>query len=257
MSLRDGFLLAFSARDREPLWLCPYCASGRLLLSKQTLHQVETAESAEIREGGDWEPDWLTERFVAIAICNACGDPVTIAGEEEIQPSNDFEEQYRVVLAPKFVRPAPIIVPRPDSLPESVRNPLIAAEGLFWSDQAACANAIRSTVEAILTDQRVKKSAVNKKGKRVPLTLHSRIDEFGKKRDRELSDKMLAVKWIGNAGSHAGTSPTVDDLFDGFDLLHNVLDEVYAQKSKRLATLAKQIRKAKGPLSRGRRLRKK
>ena len=250
MSLRDNFTLKFSAEQTTALWPCPTCRTGHLFLAMKTVHLQETASSAAWRGHDDWEPEWITERFVAIAVCDTCGEPVSIAGETEHQPTQYYEEQYQTIVTPHFVRPAPIIVPRPKGLPDALEKIIAVAEGLFWSNSGASGNAIRSTIEELLTEQGIRRFATNKRHKRVPVSLHSRIVEFGKKKEQGLADKMLAVKWIGNAGSHARTSLTAADLFDGFDLLHHVLEEVYAQETKRLVKLAKHITKAKGPLSR-------
>ena len=86
------------------------------------------------------------------------------------------------------------------------------------------------------------------KGKRRTVSLHDRILDFGRS-EPLLSEKLLAVKWVGNAGSHDGAMPTREDLFECFDLLEHVLEEVVEQRSAQLRLLAKRITRAKGPLS--------
>jgi hypothetical protein len=62
-----------------------------------------------------------------------------------------------------------------------------------------------------------------------------------------LANLMLAVKWIGNAGSHTG-SVKEKDIFDGFDLLEHVLYTLFPPQVPNLAALAQSINAAKGPV---------
>ena len=55
----------------------------------------------------------------------------------------------------------------------------------------------------------------------------------------------MAVKWIGNDGSHEGDL-SQNDLLDVFEILNYVLDEMYEQRAKNVAKLATKINKAKG-----------
>jgi hypothetical protein len=47
----------------------------------------------------------------------------------------------------------------------------------------------------------------------------------------------MAVKWIGNAGSHASVV-TFDDALDGYELMDWVLDALYARRHRRAAIVA-------------------
>jgi len=58
---------------------------------------------------------------------------------------------------------------------------------------------------------------------------------------------MLAIKWLGNAGSHAEGAVTLDDVMDAYDLIDHVLQELYTQKARKAKALAKLINKKKGP----------
>ena len=40
----------------------------------------------------------------------------------------------------------------------------------------------------------------------------------------DLADRLEAVKWLGNEGSH-GSEVSVDDLYDAFDLIADFLHE--------------------------------
>ncbi|MCC6246009.1 MAG: DUF4145 domain-containing protein [Gemmatimonadaceae bacterium] len=118
---------------------------------------------------------------------------------------------------------------------------------LYWSDAKACGNAIRCAVEELLTAQRVNKSAGKPKpGKhRQMLSLHKRIELFAKAKP-DLGDKLLAIKWIGNAGSHVDPLKK-DDLLDAYEIMAFVLDELYVQRSVHVGALVRAINRNKGP----------
>jgi hypothetical protein len=91
----------------------------------------------------------------------------------------------------------------------------------------------------LLTEQGVRRTTISKRRKREALSLHSRILEYRAKRP-DVAELLLAVKWLGNAGSHPGTGTvSQEDLLDGFEMLEQVLDEVYRRTRARLATVRK------------------
>lgn len=85
-----------------------------------------------------------------------------------------------------------------------------------------------------------------KNGKLIFLNLHSRINLLPEKYG-ELKELLLAIKWLGNAGSHADSPISIDDVMDAYQLIDHVLQELYVQKGKKAKALAKLINKKKGP----------
>jgi len=97
----------------------------------------------------------------------------------------------------------------------------------------------------LMTDQGVKRF-VNNKGKRNSLNLHSRLELF-KKNQPQIADHLLAIKWIGNSGSHIGKIEKVD-ILDAFELLEYSLNKLYDNSEKRINNLAREINRVKGPV---------
>lgn len=58
---------------------------------------------------------------------------------------------------------------------------------------------------------------------------------------------ILAIKWLGNAGSHSRSKISFDDVLDAYEFLEHILQEVYVQKTKKLKARAKEVNKKKGP----------
>ena len=132
------------------------------------------------------------------------------------------------------------------SVPKSVKIELKKAFSLFWSDTGSCANRLRAAVEALLTDRKVPRLTINKKGKRERISLHARIEKF-KQVDANSANYLLAIKWLGNAGSHANLDElSGDDLLSGFELFEHVVGIIYVQREKHLQKIAKAINSRKG-----------
>jgi len=220
--------------------------------TKGDIRTVETAASSRERENDDanaWEPEFYQERFAGLLTCTNCRETIAVAGDAALESGYSDDVAYVTVLTPRYVMPSPRILSRPVKMPNNVEALLSRAERLLWSSPAGAANALRAAIEAILTDRGIARSVLTKKRKRQRLDLHARILIYGAS-NAELAKKMIAVKWIGNAGSHDGEEPTDSDIDDCFVLVDHVLEEIYDEKSKRLESLAKKITKRKGPLSR-------
>jgi hypothetical protein len=184
-------------------------------------------------------------RFAALLKCTVCSDLVVLAGTSGLGYFQTPDDPYNAetVYSPSFFLPAPALFPVPKECPSEVKKELDRAWTLFWVDRAACANRIRSCVETILTQAGV--AQYHRKGKRTPLSLHARIEKY-RDRQPELADEMMAVKWLGNAGSHGAGELDADAVFDGFDLLEHVLEEVYAGRTRRLARIRRDLIRRKG-----------
>jgi hypothetical protein len=78
------------------------------------------------------------------------------------------------------------------------------------------------------------------------LTLHRRIELIPKKH-QHLQDLFFAVKWLGNAGSHSDKAVTKDDVLDAYEIMAEILQDLFVKKTSRVKHLAKLINKTKGP----------
>jgi len=150
------------------------------------------------------------------------------------------------LLTPLFFTPTIHIFSLPKSLPDKINRPLLEAFALFWLNPSASGNSLRIALEALMNSQRIRKSARDKSGKRRLLNLHQRITEFAKSKP-DIGEKLLALKWLGNWGSHQrGLKP--EDLITGFKLMQYAVEELFEKRSQNLAAVAKRINRRKGPV---------
>jgi hypothetical protein len=182
----------------------------------------------------------------------SCQHVVIVTGESTVDwdiedtPSGP-DQVWKSSFSPKAFSDAPPIFRSEAKYPDELRSYLQHSFHLYWVDKSSCLNKIRSCVELILTDQKIAKYR-NSNGKRRTLTLHSRIEIFKEKKP-EAAELLMALKWLGNEGSHSHSKPKPiqsSDLLDAFELLEHAVNSIYSPKSSQLSQRAKKINKRKG-----------
>jgi hypothetical protein len=219
-------------------WACPTCG-GPLKLSEKPIKTYETKASQDAHDDADWDPEWVSYRFATLLLCDSliCGEPVVAVGRGSNFPIRDeVDEQWEVRLEPLFFVPPLQIIRIPDDCPSDVREELLSAFSLFWSEVRSAANRIRSAIEKLLTHLKVPIDASQGHGW---LSLDKPIQIFGEQ-DKQLAEHMKAIKWLGNYGSHASVL-TRNDLLDAFEILEHLL------ATSQISRISKAINEARGP----------
>lgn len=248
---RENWLRASFRKDDVPAWPCPTCNSGMLLVAQgkhgPLINAVHTR--ACLRDRGEpwysyYEDDGM---FSAMLRCSrsGCGDYVSLCGV--YFTDQDFDERGgdhpAEAYMPRFFYPTVRVFQPPKKCPENIAKEIEAAFRVYWCDTAACLNHIRCTIEMLLTHIGVRQ--FSKPGKKGRLTLDARINELPARYD-SFKNSLHAVRWLGNAGSHADDVKQ-DDSLDGFEILEHILEELFDPKLKRIAAISSVINKKKGP----------
>jgi hypothetical protein len=237
-----------------PTWPCPTCFSVALAIDRRSLAKEETGPSKRARQRVEWEPDWIEQRFSALLRCRnpACGEIVAVAGSVQTgekvleDETGQLQQSFGDLYVPAIFDPPLPIFHIPRDCPETVRAQLQAAFALIWSDVASAANRLRVGAECLLDEQGVRKTTKNSKGKRVQLTLDSRIEIFRKTKP-EAAGHLMAIKWIGNVASHRTLQPlTRGDALNGFMLFEAAIDVLYVKRAEKIRKLTEAITKRKG-----------
>jgi hypothetical protein len=246
--------------EEIPEWMCPTCNKSLLDLNKQVHHVKQiTAIGHEAIEHESFEPDWITERGVFSLQCQnpRCKEVVSVTAlgsvEQHHDPRVPYEyqkgPQYGTRFKPTYFDPPLLFFPIMESVPELVRTAILESFALVWSHPDSAGNAIRRSIENLLTHFRVPRRFRSKKNKMEVYSLHARIEKFGaKKKFKECADRLLALKWIGNAGSHAGKSLSKQDVLDGFEILASTLALLFEEGDQGVKKKVRQINKRKGPM---------
>jgi hypothetical protein len=210
---------------------CPTCNNGNIRLSSDKLIKRITSD----KKSG-------MLRFIAIPECDSCGECVTISGDASFynelnyRTSSEYNGSKYLAFTPTYFNPPLNIFVVSSHCPENIKYCVLKGFSHYWNDIASTANRIRTCVELILDEQGVTKVG----------TLHSRLESY-KKSNHDLGSKLMAVKWIGNIGSHESVLAQ-EDILNGFELLEFVIDELYERpnKTNRLNNLSENINKNKG-----------
>jgi hypothetical protein len=208
------FLLA-----SPPDWTCPTCNKGVLLIKEDSFVKQETRQSKLEWTHEAWDPDWIRYVYSCVLQCNnaKCKEHVFSVGTGTVGYNLEEDSNGRIeqvtddFFIPRFFEPHLCIIQIPENCPASISNPLKESFNLFFSSPNAAANNIRIAIEELLTELRVKRFIITKGRQRRPINLHQRIDLLPAKYAKH-KDMMLAIKWLGNAGSHDHGKVTANDV---------------------------------------------
>jgi hypothetical protein len=220
------------SKHEVPNWPCPNCGATALALPEGHFLALEDRKSRLRRDDPDAERE-ATGHFACLLKCGKCEETCAVSGvfdTDELYDKNDFPFFYERGF-PKSITPPPRMIHIPEDCPERVRAEVVKAFTLYWSDHASSLNRIRNALELVLSDLGIPNTVVvtkppragapPPKGKKKRLSLHQRIERLEQKRPKlkDICERMMAVKHLGNAGSHPGVKVQIDDVFDGMDIL--------------------------------------
>ena len=240
-------------KGTTPHWMCPTCGKGLLRQKKDSLTSHEISSS---RNHGHeaWEPEWIKYFFQCQLICTnqECKEVVMCSGEGGVDIEQSYDEvghtheDWQDYFIPKFFLPHLKLFELPSNCPHSISNAVEESFKLFFASPNAAANYVRKAIEQLLTKQKVKRYD-RKGGKLTYVSLHRRIGLLPSKYE-EFKQVLMAIKWLGNAGSHDNSIITQDDVLDSYEFVDHVINEIYASKKNDIVARAKKVNKSKGPI---------
>lgn len=99
---------------------------------------------------------------------------------------------------------------------------------------------LRVAIEHLLDHVAIPRRQRTKKGYE-QMTLHRRIEAISKTQG-EVGSSLMAIKWLGNTGSHE-SEVAMPDLLKGYEIMEHVLDVLLSGRAKRASSLAKDLTK--------------
>ena len=228
---------------------CPVCRVGATRLCAGSVVYDETLESKRSHDQEYWGPEYIEFTFTAGAECNnnSCSQKFALAGVGGIDQvidtdgNSDWIESFSL----RYISPTPNMITLPVKCPSSVRNRLREAFQLYWIDAEACANRLRSSLELLLTHLGVPEQDFAKLDKPQALRLHKRIEIYSAS-NPHVAAHLMALKWLGNAGSH-GKEVGRHDILDALELLEHALAEMLEKRTEKLVELAAKLTARHGP----------
>jgi hypothetical protein len=213
-------------------------------LVPQSLVCKETVRSKRRHGNEDWFPEDSDYAFTAWLKCRqpSCGQEVAICGVGSYDPEDDGEGGmiWTHFFAPRYCYPMPDVIKIPPKCPNNIKEELRSAFALLWADPGAAAGRLRVALERLMDSLGLPKRRKDKNGKLFDLSLHHRIELFQKREPTGV--QLMALKWLGNTGSHEG-AVSRKDLLDAFEILEHSLAEVIDRRTEKVAALAKALTK--------------
>lgn len=225
------------------------CHGGHLRIRPNSISYQATAGSIKASAHEAHEPEWDTLMGVAIVVCDnqKCKEAAAIVAEGKWYQDVNCDTQhldYTAYFVPTHFCPSPPLIEVPANCPEAAHAEIKLAFVSSWGDPAAAANHIRTAVERLLDARRINKMITRSTGKK-RMPLHDRI-ELLKTSEPDAYAALMAIKWLGNAGTHTDDLSR-EDVFKAFDILEVALHNLYIRHAKKIGRLIALINTHKGP----------
>lgn len=132
----------------------------------------------------------------------------------------------------------------PARAPEAVRDGILRASRVLFTDPGLAATALRTTVEGFLTSEGISETKEDGGFRGI----EDRIAEWRKnsKTLNPVANAFFAVKWIGNAGAHRTSGLTVKDVLLGAGILGEAFHKLFTASD--IEKSVRGINRAKGPV---------
>ncbi|WP_256385000.1 MULTISPECIES: DUF4145 domain-containing protein [Photobacterium] len=249
---RKIYKLPFTATSINR-YQCPTCNNGVLQILDGTFFSKETKESLSGHDHPEFGPEFVEYIYSCIFQCSntTCKEVVSSSGKGYVEEYNYYNDQgeherdYCDYYKPQVFTPHLKVFECPVGTPENAIAEINASFSLLLIDPPSSANHIRIAIEHLLTHLGIKEFDI-KEGKNIFIPLHKRINLLPTKYD-SIKDIFIAVKWLGNAGSHSSHKVTYDDVMDSYELTLELLDEIFSTKRLNAKSLAQKINVNKGP----------
>jgi hypothetical protein len=221
--------------------------SGTLRLRRGSLQHDETAQTRRRHGDDDFNLLDVDLAFAAMLGCSHCEEAISCCGvggyaqEERQDDEGDWIVDYEVFFPPMYFSRAMKIFQPPHRTPGSVKECLFRSFNVFFCDVSAAGNHVRQCAEEILAHAGI----APKGAKGRFLSLEKRIESY-KAIDPENAERVSALRWIGNFGSHPERL-TKDDLFDAYDILDVLLEDLYVGHQKSVRARVEKINQARSP----------
>lgn len=257
------FLKGFHRDDGVP-FDCPECNKSTLFIDQDSWLQKERISSVLEREQNDfYEAEWVKYTYTGTLKClnPKCGEVVITSGSGSvIEEYTDYcldsdgypgpcEREYKDIFFPKYFYPTLAFFDIPKKTPQCIKAVITEAFSLTPNSPSAAANKIRTAIEILATEFSIKP----KTSKGDAISLHNRIKNMSPLNPlNNYKDSLLAIKYIGNAGSHEVDIVSFDELFDSYQIIEDLLKRIYPEENI-INEIVRVINANEGPMTRAER----
>ncbi|WP_255250217.1 DUF4145 domain-containing protein [Enterobacter cloacae] len=243
-TIMNPSLLTPFLESRCPDWICPVCGGNTLAIKEGSFCVGQTAESSKVwvtPESGLPDMEFV---FVCLLFCERTRCPAVVAATGTgFLPDSDRVRSAEKDITGNIIYRAASFIPAlpafaiPAECPEEVALPLRQSFSLFISAPGSAATALRITLEALMDALKISGT-----------TLHKRLEKLRNEAEyAEHMDALMALKWLGNAGSHELDRVSSKNIEDAYQIIESVLDKIYVGSKESLAVLITRMTRMFGP----------
>ncbi|OIG26953.1 hypothetical protein A7N09_19215 [Acinetobacter baumannii] len=148
-------------------------------------------------------------------------------------------------MVPEYITPFIKYFDIPNKTPNEIVNVLNEAFKLTPTSYSAAANKVRVAVEVLCSTFGIEGRRENGSF----IDLNQRLESIKEANGLyPFKTKLLAIKWLGNAGSHEEDDVDIESLFHSFEIIRNVLDGLY-NKNDRVDRIVELVNENKGVIA--------
>jgi hypothetical protein len=225
---------------------CPSCHSVATYVKENT-KTYQTHETEVAMDVMDLDPDVMRGTAVGKCVCTRqeCQEPVHFMGPFVVNKNDlDNPPTYEPVFTIEYFHPPIPLIRIPPKTPQKVADLLKRSFKLAFADQSAAGNLVRSAIEKLLTHLKVPRFTLSKKGRRIRLDLHARINLLPQSH-QPYKNQLLAIKWIGNVATHDELDVKALKLL--YEIIASVLENLYGTKQRELLREVKRVNRRRKP----------
>ncbi|MFD0925814.1 DUF4145 domain-containing protein [Williamsia deligens] len=139
------------------------------------------------------------------------------------------DDPFETYFTVRYAYPPLRVVQHPADTPKAVQAELRNVGALIWSNPDAAMWTLRKAEEFLLDDQGVEKQKSNGS----PIPLNDRLKTFAREKPEyaDVSELLLAVKWVGNDSTH-GTTRNVREVLKMARFVELALESLYSESDR-------------------------
>ncbi|EGJ8833972.1 DUF4145 domain-containing protein [Escherichia coli] len=222
-------------------WPCPACGQKTLIIDSESFYTKSLLESRRAQNEEWFEPYMDEKVFSCMANCSRvnCGEVVVCIGkggwEEEWDDEMRHVEHFIWYEPMSFI---PTLHPfaLPGECPEEIAGPITASFSVYLSQPGSAANLIRISVERMLTAIGIPEH----NDKQMRIFLHHRI-ELLDGQYTPYKDTLMAIKFLGNAGSHTYDEVTTGDIEAAFEIMEYIVNDLFSGRKESIDVLTRRL----------------
>lgn len=224
-------------QDRCPSWTCPGCMKETLRIVPGSFFYRKTADTLTHEKEHYFDFYYVEYIFSCLLECEltGCSEPVAVTGRGWLTEDNSYDHRSQTLTesiprfeARAFYPPLPLFIP-PEDCPVSVIKELCEISALLNAHPSAATNAIRRLLETLLDEMTVPREIPREGKSPVKLKLHDRIERYPDILG-EHQRGVMALKYLGNTGSHENKEIERQSLDDACQILENIIRQLYPSK---------------------------